>query len=133
MRNYRIGLLIIALSCGVLYGQDYYFPKKNESWQEIASERSGLDKELLAEAVAFAKENEYSGSRDLRIAILKGFEREPFHEILGPTKKRGGPAGLILYKGHKVRSWGETKRVDMTFRVTKSFQSTVAVLAFDKG
>jgi CubicO group peptidase (beta-lactamase class C family) len=87
----------------------------------------------LQEAVHFAESNEYSGSRDLRIAILKGFEQEPYHEILGPTKKRGGPAGMILYKGHRVAEWGELRRVDMTFSVTKSFLSTVAGLAVDQG
>ena len=29
--------------------------------------------------VSFAKENEYSGGRDLRVAIVKGFAREPYH------------------------------------------------------
>jgi len=67
----------------------------------------------------------------LRIAILKGFEKEPFHKILGPTKKRGGPAGMILKNGYVITSWGDTKRVDMTFSVTKSFLSTVAGLAYD--
>ncbi len=92
-----------------------------------------MDGDKLKEAVDFARKNEYSGSRDLRIAILKGFEREPFHEILGPTKKRGGPAGMILKKGYLVAQWGDTERVDMTFSVTKSFLSTVAGLADDKG
>ena len=41
----------------------------------------------LNSAIDFAKENEYSGSKDLRIAIIKGFENEPYHKILGPTKK----------------------------------------------
>ena len=77
-------------------------------------------------------ENEYSGARDLRRAILKGFEREPFHEILGPTKKRGGPAGIILKNGYSIASWGDVRRVDMTFSVTKSFLSTVAGLAVDR-
>ena len=131
MRNYSIGLLIIALSSNILYGQEYYFPKQNESWQEITIAASGLEEDGLKEAIAFAEENEYSGSRDLRIAIVKGFEREPFHEILGPTKKRGGPAGMILKNGYLVASWGDTKRVDMTFSVTKSFLSTVAGLAVD--
>ena len=83
--------------------------------------------------LSFAEGNEYKGSRDLRIAILKGFEREPFHQILGPTKKRGGPAGIILKNGYMVAQWGDTKRVDMTFSVTKSFLSTMAGLAEDKG
>jgi CubicO group peptidase (beta-lactamase class C family) len=86
----------------------------------------------LETTVEFAKSNEYSGSIDLRIAILKGFKREPFHQILGPTKKRGGPAGLIIKDGYTIAKWGDTKRVDMTFSVTKSFLSTIAGLAVDK-
>jgi CubicO group peptidase (beta-lactamase class C family) len=64
---------------------------------------------------------------------LKGFEKEPFHKILGPTKKRGGPAGMILKNGYIVAQWGDVKRVDMTFSVTKSFLSTTAGLAVDRG
>ena len=67
----------------------------------------------------------------LAIAILKGFAREPFHEILGPTKERGVPAGMIIKNGYVVAKWGDIKRVDMTFSVTKSFLSTVAGLAYD--
>ncbi|WP_332607930.1 serine hydrolase, partial [Klebsiella pneumoniae] len=61
----------------------------------------------------------------------KGFAHEPYHKILGPTKKRGGPAGLILKNGYQITSWGDIKRVDMTFSVTKSYLSTVAGLAVD--
>ena len=109
----------------------YYFPKQNEVWKERSPADFKIDTKALNNVVAFAKSNEYSGSRDLRIAILKGFEKEPYHEILGPTKKRGGPAGMILKNGYVIARWGDTKRVDMTFSVTKSFLSTVAGLAFD--
>jgi len=88
---------------------------------------------VLETTVEFAKSNEYSGPRDLRIAILKGFEHEPFHQILGPTKKRGGLAGLIIKDGYVIAKWGDIKRVDMTFSVTKSFLSTMAGFAVDKG
>ncbi|NND09718.1 MAG: serine hydrolase [Flavobacteriaceae bacterium] len=108
-----------------------YFPERNTTWETQDPSDSGFNAIKLNEAIEFAEANEYSGSRDLRIAILKGFEREPFHEILGPTKKRGGPAGIILKNGYMVAKWGETKRVDMTFSVTKSFLSTVAGLAYD--
>jgi CubicO group peptidase (beta-lactamase class C family) len=108
-----------------------YFPKTNE-WQTKPSETLGFNSSKLNEAINFAKTNEYSGSRDLRIAILKGFEREPFHEILGPTKKRGGPTGLIIKDGYIVAQWGNPERVDMTFSVTKSYLSTIAGLAVDK-
>jgi CubicO group peptidase (beta-lactamase class C family) len=110
-----------------------YFPEKNEVWKEKSADELNLNSEALIEAVEIAKSNEYSGSRDLRIAILKGFEREPYHEILGPTKKRGGPAGIILKDGFIVAQWGDIKRVDMTFSVTKSFLSTMAGLAYDSG
>lgn len=110
-----------------------YFPERNASWQEKAPKEVAVNAKKLAQVVNFAEANEYSGSRDLRIAILKGFEREPFHKISGPTKKRGGPAGLILKNGYVIAKWGDTKRVDMTFSVTKSFLSTMAGLAEDSG
>lgn len=125
--------LICLLQTHALQAQDPYFPERNETWRTMSPESAGLDAQALQKAVAFAQENEYSGSRDLRIAILKGFEREPYHEIQGPTKKRGGPAGMILKNGHIVAQWGDTQRVDMTFSVTKSFLSTMAGLAVDQG
>lgn len=128
-----MGVLFFSLGI-TLYSQDQlYFPERNATWEEKEPSSFKINTATLEEAVTFAKNNEYSGSRDLRIAILKGFEREPFHEILGPTKKRGGPAGMILKDGYLVYKWGDTKRVDMTFSVTKSFLSTVAGLAEDQG
>lgn len=131
MRMYFTGILLLFSM--VLIGQNAYFPNRNEAWKPLNSVSKSFDETKLQEAVQFAQDHEYSGSRDLRRAILKGFEREPFHEILGPTKKRGGPAGMILKNGRLVTSWGDTKRVDMTFSVTKSFLSTVAGLAVDTG
>ncbi|MBZ9631857.1 beta-lactamase family protein [Salegentibacter sp. LM13S] len=108
--------------------QEIYFPESG-NWEEKDPATFSLD---FSEAVQFAEANEYSESKDLRQAILKGFQHEPYHEILGPTKRRGGPAGMILKDGYLVAKWGDTKRVDMTFSVTKSFLSTTALLAFDK-
>ena len=115
-----------------LQGQEYYFPERNADWEIKSPKDFKIKDAKLNEAVDFAEANEYSGSRDLRIAIVKGFEKEPFHKILGPTKKRGGPAGMILKNGYVVAQWGDTKRVDMTFSVTKSFLSTMAGLAEDE-
>ncbi|WP_282048834.1 serine hydrolase domain-containing protein [Maribacter aquivivus] len=115
-----------------LQGQEYYFPERNADWKIKSPKDFKIKDAKLNEAVDFAEANEYSGSRDLRIAIVKGFEKEPFHKILGPTKKRGGPAGMILKNGYVVAQWGDTKRVDMTFSVTKSFLSTMAGLAEDE-
>lgn len=125
-----LGLLLLSINIAKSQ-HTYYFPERNATWQERSGSSFNLNEKKLGEAVNFAKNNEYKGSRDLRIAILKGFEREPFHQILGPTKKRGGPAGIILKNGYIVKKWGDIKRVDMTFSVTKSFLSTVAGLAVD--
>jgi len=129
---YKIVLWLFCVNIAVAQ-TNYYFPERNVIWEEKLPKEVDLNTKKLQAAVSFAEENEYSGSRDLRIAILKGFEREPFHQILGPTKKRGGPAGLILKNGYVIAKWGDTKRVDMTFSVTKSFLSTMAGLAEDKG
>ncbi|MGB1448762.1 MAG: serine hydrolase domain-containing protein [Flavobacteriaceae bacterium] len=123
---------ILLFIGGGLYAQVDYFPAANSVWEERSPASLQLNEKALNAAVKFAEENEYSGARDLRIAILKGFAHEPYHRILGPTKKRGGPAGMILKDGYLVASWGDIKRVDMTFSVTKSYLSTVAGLAVDQ-
>ena len=92
-------LYVFLLFLNTVTTQVNYFPEQNEAWIEKAPSDLNVGSQWLNNAVTFAKNNEYSGSRDLRIAILKGFEREPFHQILGPTKRRGGPAGLILKDG----------------------------------
>ena len=129
------GLLstIIVMLWSLAVSQDLYFPPRGMEWVEKSPQESGLDIALVDSAVQFALAHEYSGSTDLRQAILKGFEREPYHKILGPTKKRGGPAGLILKDGFIVAQWGDIDRVDMTFSVTKSYLSTIAGLALDNG
>ncbi len=127
-----IYVFLFIITNSIFAQEHYYFPERHEKWEEKNPSSYRMDTEILTEAVTFAKSNEYSGSRDLRIAILKGFEREPFHEILGPTKKRGGPAGMILKNGYIIARWGNINRVDMTFSVTKSFLSTVAGMAFDQ-
>lgn len=109
-----------------------YFPERTE-WERKNPSEVKLNPTKLAEAVKFAQENEYSGDKDLKIAILKGFAREPYHYLAGPVRDRGNPAGLIIKNGYIVAEWGDIERVDMTFSVTKSYLSTVAGLAYDRG
>ncbi|MEJ1221562.1 serine hydrolase domain-containing protein [Sediminicola sp. 1XM1-17] len=131
-------LILMVLFCGLALAPvdaqtPYYFPASNGVWLQKDTKDLNISNDQLNMAVDFAKANEYSGSRDLRIAILEGFKSEPYHDVLGPTKKRGGPAGMILKNGFVIKSWGDTQRVDMTFSVTKSFLSTMAGLAVDQG
>jgi CubicO group peptidase (beta-lactamase class C family) len=127
----KISLLAVLLFNTFGFAQTY-FPTAH-GWESKSPKEFNVKVEVLEKAIDFAQSNEYSGDRDLRIAILKGFAREPYHQILGPTKKRGGPAGIILKNGFQIASWGDPHRVDMTFSVTKSYLSTVAGLAVDQG
>lgn len=129
MKTYQSTLVLLFITISIALNAQYYFPSRNADWQTKKPTETSLNPISLEEAIQFAKDNEYSGSKDLRQAILKGFEYEPYHKILGPTEKRGGPAGMILHKGYLVASWGDIDKVDMTFSVTKSYLSTVAGLA----
>lgn len=123
---------MLALGFSASLSAQQYFPPRGR-WQTKAPQEVGMNATALQQAVDFANSNEYSGSRDLRIAILEGFRSEPYHEILGPTKKRGGPAGVVIKNGYVAAQWGDVDRVDMTFSVTKSYLSTMAGLALDDG
>lgn len=109
-----------------------YFPSKGKNWETKLPAEVGLDAAYINQAVAFAQQNEYAGSRDLRIATLESFATEPYHELAGPAGKRGGPAGMIIKNGYLINSWGDIDRVEMTFSVTKSFLSAVAGIAMDQ-
>lgn len=123
-----LGLWFLSLSG---YCQTKYFPEMESSWVEKDPAAVKMSTSKINEAIDFALNNEYSGERDLRLAIIRSFAREPFHEIVGPTRERGGPAGLIIKDGYIVAKWGDLERVDMTFSVTKSYLSTVAGLAYE--
>ena len=109
-----------------------YYPEKTE-WESQTPKEAGFNSKSLEKTVQYALNNEYSGSRDLSQAIIKGFESEPYHKIVGPVKERGGPAGMILKDGYIIAKWGDLNRVDMTFSVTKSYLSTVAAIARQEG
>ncbi len=123
-------ILILLLLSFSIKDQKPYFPGK--IWIEKSPESQGMDSKKISNAIEFAKKNENSVDKDLRISILKSFGQEPGYRIKGPTKKRGEANGLIIKNGYIVGKWGDTKRVDMTFSVTKSYLSTVAGIAFDK-
>jgi len=109
-----------------------YFPKRGV-WEKREPEELGLDSRLLQEAIDFAVANEWTGPKDLKIAVTQAFAVEPYGGVLGPTKERGESNGIIVKNGYIAAEWGDTKRVDMTFSVSKSFLSTTAGLALDSG
>lgn len=117
------GLLISA--------QNLYYP--NKTWEEKEPAFFGFDNQKIEEAIRFSIENENQVEVNLENAITKAFGSEPYFEIKGPTKFRGKPNGVIIKNGYIIGKWGDINRVDMTFSVTKSYLSTVAGIAFDRG
>lgn len=114
---------------------DGYVPGPDgAAWERAAPGDLGFDAAALEGAVAFARANETPWERDLAAVIAKGhFEEGPWSEIIGPTRPRGEPNGLVLRHGRIVASWGDTRRVDMTFSVAKSYLSILAGLAWEDG
>ncbi len=128
MKKSLLAILLLFFGSSVLLAQSYY---PDKTWETKSPESVGVSQNAINQSIDFAQDNEYSGEKDLRLAILKAFSREPGHQLAGPTKRRGGPAGMIIKDGYVIASWGDTKRVDMTFSVTKSYLSTMAGLAID--
>ena len=128
-------LAFLFASISTTTAQDLYFPPAGlgDDWEQKPASELGFQPSGLDDAVQFALDNENSVENDLRIAILKGFSHEPYHYLAGPVRERGNPAGMIIKDGYIAASWGDLKRVDMTFSVTKSYLSAVAGLAWDDG
>ena len=88
----------------------------------------GFNPARLDAAIAFIKDHESRGDHHTRVALDL-----PDNDIVGPLKERGGHNGMILRRGAVAAEWGDTARVDMTYSISKSYLSTVAGLAFDRG
>jgi CubicO group peptidase (beta-lactamase class C family) len=128
LRKTAISIVFIFF-CSLCYSQQSYFP--DSTWQTKKPTELKINAQLLDSAVSFAIHNETKTDYDLRIANMKAYANEPNYRIAGPMRERGKPAGIILKNGYIVAQWGDVKRVDMTFSVSKSFLSTVAGLAAD--
>ncbi len=124
MKKYLFIVFSIVASLNNSIAQSY-FPDKN--WDNTSLPKSSQTK--IDTAISFAIKNEVSVEKDIRIALLKSYAREPDYKIIGPTKHRGNPSGMIVHKGKIISQWGDIDRVDMCFSVTKSFLSTIAGLA----
>ncbi len=131
--------LSLALACVLLpaalpaQGAAAYYPPAGDGWARRSPAALGMDSTALAAAVALAESSEIGWLRDMRAQVERNVAREPYPEILGPVTDRGGPSGIVLRHGFIVAEWGDTRRVDMTFSVSKSYLSTIAGLALDDG
>ena len=106
-------------------GRGDYVPSRFD-WQRRAPARMGFDPQQLQQAIAYAKRH---------FNPRGGFDpaREPYPEVIGPTRPPSGMNGMVVRRGYIVAEWGDTHAVDMTFSITKTYLSTVAGLAVDAG
>ncbi len=89
---------------------------------------------MFEEAIRYALARETPWPRDLRAHLEAGyFEPPPHNEVLGPIRARGGPNGLVMRGGEVVARWGDTRQVDFSFSVAKSYLSSLAGIAFADG
>jgi CubicO group peptidase (beta-lactamase class C family) len=110
-----------------------YYPSATE-WQRRTPAQAGMDPARMEAAIKYAVANENPAFKDLALDQATTFgAREPFDTVIGPLKERGALNGLIVKNGYIVAEWGETSRVDVTHSVTKTFMTTVAGLAVQKG
>ena len=83
---------------------------------------------------AFALAHETAWPRDISAHLLAGaFEPAPWNAVLGPTAARGGPNGVLLHRGALIAQWGDTRQIDMTFSVAKSYLAILTGVALSDG
>ncbi len=132
-RLQHILVVLVVFTPSLVAQRQPYVPGPGDAWERKRPEALGMSAALLDSAIAFHVANESMFDRDLRAEITRRNAREPHPALIGPFKERGGPNGLVLRNGYIVAEWGDTRRVDMTFSVTKSFLSAAAGLVFDRG
>lgn len=135
-------LAAAAVEAGAADSKAAYYPGPGKDWERRAPGQVGMDGALLEAAAKFARANETAYPPALaKVADVRNLEQklgfdwagEPNNALIGPTKPRGDMSGIVVRHGYVVTEWGPTDRVDMTFSVTKTFLSSVAGLAHDRG
>lgn len=116
----------------LLFALQQYVPPPGD-WATRRPAEVRMDSARLDSAVRFASSSEIAWLRDMAEQVRRNVAAEPYPDVLGPTADRGGTNGIIIRHGYIVAEWGDTRRVDMTFSVAKSYLSVVAGLAFDDG
>jgi CubicO group peptidase (beta-lactamase class C family) len=129
--------MLVALFClahaVAAAAQSHYYPERG-GWERRTPGQVGMNAAAVDAAVKFAVANENPEPKDLALAhAQRTGGNEPFDTPIGPHKPRAALNGLILRNGYVIADWGDTRSVDMTFSVTKTFLSTVVGLAWQKG
>lgn len=137
----RLCAVAIVLLISSTAGAAEYLPRRGDTWATRTPAQEGFDATKLQAAIEFAVAHETKLSsaldgvidqRDQRITIPLQFAHEPFSSPIGLLTSHAPANGLIVRHGYIVAEWGNTRAVDMTHSVTKTFLSSVAGVAFDR-
>lgn len=131
MRKILLGIFLLVTIVSHAQSKQY-FPSQH-NWETKSPSSFNIDTNKINQAIAFAKDNETKLPKNLWLSQAMQYGKEPFSDPIGPMADRGPAAGLIVYKGFVIASWGNTNSVESVNSVTKSMVSTVVGLAVDKG
>ena len=112
---------------------EVYFPGPGDAWIAKTPEQVGMSRGGVDKAIATAKKYPADIPMDPAEMMRVRIADEAHNELIGPTKERAEINGIVLRHGYLVAEFGDTRRVDMAFSITKSFLATIAGLAFDQG
>lgn len=130
MRN-RLVLSALLLAPLPAASQTPYFPPRH-SWEHVTAEAAGFDPAKLRAAIEYAAASRDTTRTDSASIANARPTEVPYNVVVGPWLAERGPTGGVIVRGGRiVAEWGDPRKVDMTFSVTKSFLSTVAGLALD--
>jgi len=132
MRRFLFLSLLFLLIVPVSALEAQYIPARG-AWEVRDPAAVGMDPEGIAAAVAHALASESGADPDQELSQSTSFGREPMGFGIGPFRVREGVSGVIVKDGYIVAEWGDTRRVEMTHSVTKSFLSTAVALAWADG
>src|SRR5688572_4994128 len=104
-RGHQVLTMLLLASAAEAQRAPYY-PPANE-WARRAPEQSGFDPAKLQAAVDYAKTSE-SPTRTDSASLVRAMSNEPFNDIIGPIKLRGGVSGMVVRNGYIVAEWGDT-------------------------
>lgn len=123
---------LLVLPAAPAKAQEGYVPDRDR-WETRTPAEVGMSAAGIEAAIRIHREGESGAPRDQEEGQAQSFGREPLGFAIGPFRTRGEPSGVILRHGYIVAEWGDTRAVEMTHSVTKSFLSTVVGLLWQDG
>src|SRR5687768_1612228 len=88
------GVLLLLTATSLNAQKAPYYPPAND-WARRTAEQSGFDPAKLQAAVDYAKTSD-APTRTDSASLVQAMSNEPFNDIIGPIKLRGGVSGMVV-------------------------------------